>query len=100
MSYTKQYRITSKTNPDTVYTDIQDFWNDHNRTTKDVDKSSIWSSFDGKFKLNSVLDEGGKSVTRTIVFEDETAFNDYTTAVTNLFSTLGIVDNELNYTEI
>ena len=100
MSYTVQYRITSKTNPDTVYTDIQDFWNAHSRTTKDVDKSSIWSAFDGRFKLNSVLDEGGKSVTRTIIFMDEAAFNEYTTATTNLISSQGIVDDELTFTKL
>ena len=103
MSYTVQYRITSITNPDKVYTDKQDFWDDHSKTST-IDKSSVESGKVefalGEEKYNSVLDEGGKSITKTIVFVDEAAFNAYITEVTNLLSSLGIVDDELNYTKL
>jgi hypothetical protein len=97
MSYTVQYRITSITNPDKVYTDKQDFWDDHSKTTN-IDKSSVKS--DRVESYTSELDAGGKSITKTILFVNEDAFNTYVTETTNLLSSLGIVDDELNYTKL
>jgi hypothetical protein len=97
MSYTVQYRITSITNPDKVYASKQDFWDDHNKSST-IDKSSVES---GKVESYiSELDAGGKSITKTILFVDEDAFNTYVTEATNLLSSLGIVDDELNYTKL
>ena len=97
MSYTVQYRITSITNPDKVYASKQDFWDDHNKSST-IDKSSIET--DKVESYNSELDEGGKSITKTIDFVDEAAFNTYTTEAVNLLSSLGIADDELNYTKL
>ena len=97
MSYTVQYRVVSITHPDKVYTDKLDFWDDHSKTTS-VDTTAVSNgkvqSFDG------VLDVGGKSVTKAIVFVDEAAFNAYIIEIANLFSSLGITDDELNYTRL
>ena len=79
------------------YTDKKDFWNDHPKTN-DMDKTSVAA---GKVEsTNTVLDAGGKSVTRTIVFVDENAFNNYLTEITTLASSLGVVEDELNYIKI
>ena len=97
MSYTAQYKITSKLYTEKVYTNKEDFWNDHPKAN-DMDKTSVAS---GKVEsTNTVLDAGGKSVTRTIVFVDENAFNNYLTEITNLVSSLGVVEDELNYIKI
>jgi hypothetical protein len=102
MSYTVQYRITSITNPDKVYAAKQDFWDDHSKIAT-IDKSSIES---GKVEsYNSELDAGGKSITKTMIFVDEDAFNAYIIGITNLLSSLGIeldiaqdiLDDELNF---
>ena len=106
MSYTAQYKITSKLYTEKVYTNKEDFWNDHPKAksfgmhpkANDMDKTSVAS---GKVEsTNTVLDAGGKSVTRTIIFVDESAFNTYLTEITNLVSSLGIVEDELNYTKL
>ena len=101
MSYTVKYKITSKLYTEKVYTDVMDFWNDHPKTT-DLDKLDEHKSVAaGKIEsAGSILDAGGKSVTRTVVFVDENAFNNYLTEVTNLVSSLGIVEDELNYIKI
>ena len=97
MSYTAKYKITSKLYTEKVYTDKKDFLNDHPKTN-DMDKTSVAA---GKVEsTNTVLDAGGKSVTRTIIFVDESAFNTYLTEITNLVSSLGIVEDELNYTKL
>jgi hypothetical protein len=97
MSYTVQYRITSITNPDKVYATKEDFWSAHSKTST-IDKSSVES---GKVEsYNSELDAGGKSITKTMIFVDEDAFNAYIIGITNLLSSLGIEDDELNYTKL
>jgi len=97
MSYTVQYRITSITNPDKVYASKQDFWDDHSKSAT-IDKSSVES---GKVEsYNSELDAGGKSITKTMIFVDESAFNTYVTEAVNLLSSLGIADDEFNYTKL
>ena len=97
MSYTAKYKITSKLYTEKVYTDKKDFWNDHPKTN-DMDKTSVAA---GKVEsTNTVLDADGKSVTRTIVFVDENAFNNYLTEITTLASSLGVVEDELNYIKI
>jgi|ETNmetMinimDraft_8_1059916.scaffolds.fasta_scaffold20282_2 hypothetical protein len=104
MSYTVKYKITSKLYTEKVYTDVMDFWNDHPKTT-DLDKTSvaagkIETDEKGDLSAGSILDAGGKSVTRTVVFVDESAFNTYLTEITNLVSSLGIVEDELNFTKL
>ena len=78
MAFTVKFKVTSKRDPDKVYTSVEEFYAAHDSTTINDNKEEK-RRLEGDNLLDkfSVLDEGGKSVTHTKVWIDEDVWNEY-----------------------
>ena len=98
MPWTKNYRVTSKTNPDKVYATTDEFWADHSDVVFNTAGLNQTYLADGRIeRITGNLSADGKSLDYQKIYKDETAFNEYTTEALNDMTTEA---TKLNFDEI
>ena len=78
MTFTKIYKITSKTNPEKVYDSTTSFWADHSDVVTDTKDLNATYKASGKLiSTTGILAGDGLSINYEKIYKDEASFNEF-----------------------